>query len=71
MIELAALDMAGTTIEEHGDVYAALRAAVEAEGAAVDDALVQRWMGTDKREAITDENTELLIFITPKIIKTS
>jgi phosphonatase-like hydrolase len=54
MIELAALDMAGTTIEEHGDVYAALRAAVEAEGAAVDDALVQRWMGTDKREAITE-----------------
>src|SRR5262245_55426590 len=54
MIELAALDMAGTTIEEHGDVYAALRGAVEAEGASVDDALVQRWMGTDKREAITE-----------------
>jgi phosphonatase-like hydrolase len=54
MIELAALDMAGTTIEEHGDVYAALRAAAEAEGATVDDALVRRWMGTDKREAITE-----------------
>jgi phosphonatase-like hydrolase len=54
MIELAALDMAGTTIEEHGDVYAALRAAVEAEGASVDDALLQRWMGIDKREAITE-----------------
>lgn len=52
MIELAALDMAGTTIEEHGDVYAALRAAAEAEGAEVDDALLRRWMGSDKREAI-------------------
>jgi phosphonatase-like hydrolase len=54
MIELAALDMAGTTIEEHGDVYAALRDAVDAEGAVVHDGLVQRWMGTDKREAITE-----------------
>lgn len=52
MIELVALDIAGTTIDEHGDVYAALREAVEAEGAEVSDALVQRWMGTDKREAI-------------------
>ena len=52
MIELVALDIAGTTIEEHGDVYAALREAVEAEGADVADALLQQWMGTDKREAI-------------------
>jgi phosphonatase-like hydrolase len=52
LIELVALDMAGTTIEEHGDVYVALHEAVAAEGARLTDALVQRWMGTDKREAI-------------------
>lgn len=52
MIELVALDMAGTTIDEHGSVYAALHDAVAALGADVDDELVQEWMGTDKREAI-------------------
>lgn len=52
MIELVALDLAGTTVEEHGDVYGALRDAVAAEGATVDDAVLRRWMGTDKREAI-------------------
>ena len=52
MIELVALDMAGTTIDEHGSVYAALHEAVAANGAEVTEALVQEWMGTDKREAI-------------------
>lgn len=53
MIELVALDMAGTTIDEHGDVYEALRDAVREHGAEVDAALLRRWMGTDKRAAIT------------------
>ncbi|WP_420037419.1 phosphonatase-like hydrolase [Streptomyces sp. cg28] len=52
MIELAVFDMAGTTIEEHGAVYEALRHAVEATGVTVDPADLQTWMGTDKREAI-------------------
>ncbi|MFI7387829.1 phosphonatase-like hydrolase [Streptomyces sp. NPDC049813] len=52
MIELAVFDMAGTTIEEHGAVYAALRHAVESTGATVSAADLQTWMGTDKREAI-------------------
>lgn len=52
MIELVALDMAGTTIAEGGAVYTALRDAVAAEGAHVTDAQVHQWMGTDKREAI-------------------
>ncbi|WP_338703115.1 phosphonatase-like hydrolase [Streptomyces sp. Q6] len=52
MIELAVFDMAGTTIEEHGAVYEALRHAVESTGVPVDDADLQTWMGTDKREAI-------------------
>lgn len=52
MIELAALDMAGTTINESGAVYRALRNAVERNGVAVAEADLQTWMGTDKREAI-------------------
>lgn len=52
MTELAVFDMAGTTIEEHGAVYEALRHAVESTGAPVAAADLQTWMGTDKREAI-------------------
>ncbi|MFI0238510.1 phosphonatase-like hydrolase [Streptomyces sp. NPDC016845] len=52
MTQLAVLDMAGTTIEEHGAVYEALRHAVESTGATVAAADLQTWMGTDKREAI-------------------
>jgi phosphonatase-like hydrolase len=52
-IRLASLDMAGTTIDEGGAVYAVLRDAVErATGARVPDDLLSRWVGTDKREAI-------------------
>lgn len=52
MIELVVLDMAGTTIEEHGAVYVALHDAVAAQGGDVTDAQVQDWMGTDKRVAL-------------------
>lgn len=52
MIRLAALDMAGTTIDDHGHVYDALRLAVEETGATVADADLQVWMGTDKLTAI-------------------
>lgn len=51
-IELVACDIAGTTIQEHGAVYAALDQAVSAAGAAVSRDDVARWMGADKREAI-------------------
>lgn len=44
-IELVALDMAGTTIEEHGAVYEVLREVTEAPD-------VGAWMGADKQEAI-------------------
>ncbi len=53
VIELVALDMAGTTVDEGGAVYAALHDAVAAEGASVSEAQVQEWMGTDKRVALT------------------
>ncbi len=52
MIELVAFDMAGTTIDDHGQVYEALRQCVEETGAAVTAADLQLWMGTDKVEAI-------------------
>ncbi len=52
MIELVALDMAGTTIDDHGSVYVALRRSVEETGATVSEADLQQWMGTDKVTAI-------------------
>lgn len=53
MIQLAAFDIAGTTVDDHGAVYDALRRAVEEAGATVAAGDLQRWMGTDKVEAIT------------------
>lgn len=47
MIELAVLDIAGTTVDEHGAVYQAL---ADAAGVSEDD--VVPWMGADKKEAI-------------------
>jgi phosphoglycolate phosphatase len=52
VIDLVALDMAGTTIDDHGSVYVALRRSVEETGATVDPVDLQTWMGTDKTEAI-------------------
>ena len=53
-ITLAVLDMAGTTVEEGGAVYAALDAAASAAiGRPVAPAELARWYGADKREAIT------------------
>ncbi|MYM20301.1 phosphonatase-like hydrolase [Brevibacterium sp. 5221] len=52
-ISLAAFDIAGTTVDEHGGVYRVLREAVEETGAAVTDEGVQTWMGADKTEAIS------------------
>ena len=52
MIELVALDMAGTTVEEGGAVYRALRDAVVVDGGALSSDQVVPWMGADKRQAI-------------------
>lgn len=52
-IELVAFDIAGTTLQEHGAVYTALHDAVAATGAPVSRDEVARWMGADKREAVT------------------
>ena len=51
--DLLVLDIAGTTIEEHNAVYAALEQAVRGAGATPAAADMQRWMGADKTEAIT------------------
>jgi phosphonatase-like hydrolase len=53
MIELAAFDMAGTTVQEHQAVYQALYDCVVAAGARPTTADIQTWMGAGKREAIT------------------
>lgn len=53
MIELAVLDIAGTTVQEDGAVYVALEDAVVAAGASPSEADISRWMGADKTEAIT------------------
>jgi phosphonatase-like hydrolase len=52
MISLVVLDMAGTTVQEHGAVYHALEDAVRAagSGASADD--VSRWKGAGKQEAV-------------------
>jgi phosphonatase-like hydrolase len=51
--ELAALDMAGTTVDEGGLVYRVLDSTVaDAVGTPVPADLLQRWKGTSKREAI-------------------
>jgi phosphonatase-like hydrolase len=50
---LAALDMAGTTVDEGGLVYSAVEAAVaEAVGGPVPAELMSDWQGTSKQEAI-------------------
>jgi len=51
--DLAALDMAGTTVQENGAVYSALQGAVEAEiEDRISDAVFSMWTGTSKYEAI-------------------
>lgn len=58
--DLAALDMAGTTVDEGGLVYRVLDATVaDATGAPVPTELLTRWKGTSKRGAIQGLLTEL------------
>jgi phosphonatase-like hydrolase len=52
-IELVALDIAGTSIDEGGAVYVALRNAVESHTSEpIPDEEFDRWKGTGKRQAI-------------------
>jgi phosphonatase-like hydrolase len=52
-ITMVALDIAGTSIDEGGAVYVALRSAVESHtGRPVPEDVFDRWKGTGKREAI-------------------
>ncbi|WP_439662977.1 phosphonatase-like hydrolase [Lentzea sp. HUAS TT2] len=50
-VDLVVLDMAGTTVQEHGLVYQALADTVIAAGGSARD--VGDWMGADKYEAIS------------------
>src|SRR5947208_15438142 len=65
MIKLAVLDIAGTTVQEHGAVYRALADAVGAP-----EALIPPWMGADKREAIEGLLTSLGRPATPAVVST-
>ena len=51
-IELVALDMAGTTVEEHGAVYDALHRAAAEHGSAATTNDIETWMGAEKRTAL-------------------
>jgi phosphonatase-like hydrolase len=51
-VDLVVLDVAGTTIQEHGAVYTALVDAVMAAGALPGRRHLQRWMGADKHQAV-------------------
>lgn len=53
MIELVALDIAGTTVEDHQAVYRALADAARAAGGDPTPTDIQTWMGSGKREALT------------------
>jgi phosphonatase-like hydrolase len=53
LCELAALDIAGTTVAEGGAVYRVLAEVVRDHGGTGTDAQLRAWMGADKREAIT------------------
>lgn len=54
MIRLATFDIAGTTVDEGGQVYRVLEESVEREGAKITPEQLQEWMGVEKREAITN-----------------
>jgi len=51
-VDLVVLDIAGTTVEEHGAVYVALEEAVVAAGGRPGRDDVEAWMGADKHQAI-------------------
>ncbi len=52
--DLAALDIAGTTVHEGGTVYRVLRSVIEDRvGAPLPDDVLERWTGTSKREAVS------------------
>ena len=51
-IELVALDIAGTTVDEGGTVYRVLADTVRALGAHPAPEQIEQWMGASKREAI-------------------
>ncbi|KAA9393147.1 phosphonatase-like hydrolase [Kocuria coralli] len=67
-LSLVVLDMAGTTVDDGGAVYTALRECVEALGVVVDDESLQAWMGADKRTAIRALAGDLA---TPDVVETA
>jgi phosphonatase-like hydrolase len=52
-IDLVVFDMAGTTVEDRGQVPDAFRGALTDQGIAVDDGALQAWRGASKREVLS------------------
>jgi phosphonatase-like hydrolase len=52
VIDLVVFDMAGTTVEDEGQVGDAFRGALAEQGMALDDGALRAWRGASKREAL-------------------
>lgn len=68
-IALVAFDIAGTTVQEGGQVYVALEDAVRALGADPTAEQIESWMGADKRAAIRGLLTASGIEADPVVIE--
>lgn len=51
-IELVIFDVAGTTIQDRGEVVQAFRAALQSQGVGVTDGVLQSWRGASKRTVL-------------------
>ena len=51
-VDLVVLDMAGTTIEDHGEVLTAFKSALEKNHIPISDDFLQKWRGASKKEVL-------------------
>jgi phosphonatase-like hydrolase len=51
-VDLVVLDMAGTTIEDHGEVPTAFQSALEKNHIRISDDFLQQWRGASKKEVL-------------------
>jgi len=51
-VDLVVLDMAGTTIEDHGEVLTAFKSALRKNQISISDDFLQKWRGASKKEVL-------------------
>ena len=51
-VELVVLDMAGTTIEDHGEVLTAFKSALEKNRIQTSEDFLQKWRGASKKQVL-------------------